>query len=105
MALTETLQTIDALTRHGIAIGHVIVNQVIADPPPLPDSVTDPMLRAAWERDVAVAAGQQPWAEQLAERLAELGRRPALTLPLLPDEVGPDDLSRIADLLAEGWDA
>jgi len=105
MALTETLQTIDALTRHGIAIGHVIVNQVIADPPPLPDSVTDPTLRAAWERDVAVAAGQQPWAEQLADRLAELGRRPALTLPLLPDEVGPDDLSRIADLLAEGWNA
>ncbi len=105
MALTETLQTIDALTRHGIAVGHVIVNQVMADPPPLPDSVTDPALRAAWERDSAAAAGQQPWAEQLAARLSELGRGPALTLPLLPDEVSPGDLVQIADLLAESWDA
>ena len=103
MALTETLQTIDALTKHGIAIGHVIVNQVMADPPPLPDGVTDPALRAAWERDTAVAAEQRPWADRLAERLSELGRGPALTLPLLPDEVGPDDLVQIADLLAEGW--
>jgi anion-transporting ArsA/GET3 family ATPase len=105
MALTETLQTIDALTRHGITVGHVIVNQVMAAPPPLPVTVTDPALRAAWERDTAVAAGQQPWADQLAARLVELGRGPALTLPLLPDEVSPDDLVQIADLLAKGWDA
>lgn len=105
MALTETLQTIDALTRHGIAVGHVIVNQVIPAPPPLPETVTDPALRAAWDQAVAVAAGQQPWADQLAARLVELGRGPALTLPLLPDEVGPDDLVQIAALLAEGWDA
>jgi hypothetical protein len=105
MALTETLQTIDALTRHGITVGHVIVNQVMAAPPPLPVTVTDPALRAAWERDTAVAAEQQPWADQLAARLVELGRGPALTLPLLPDEVSPDDLVQIADLLAKGWDA
>ena len=105
MALTETLAAIDALTRHGIAVGHIIVNQVMADPPPLPESVTDPALRAAWERDCAAAAGQQPWADQLAARLRELGRAPALTIPLLRDEVGPDDLVQIADLLAEGWDA
>jgi anion-transporting ArsA/GET3 family ATPase len=105
MALTETLQTIDGLARHGIAVGHVIVNQVMAAPPPLPATVTDPALRAAWERDTAVAAGQQPWADQLAARLVELGRGPALTLPLLPDEVGPADLVQIADLLAKGWDA
>jgi hypothetical protein len=77
----------------------------MAAPPPLPTTVTDPALRAAWERDAAVAAGQQPWADQLEARLVELGRRPALTLPLLPDEVSPDDLVRIADLLAKGWDA
>ncbi len=105
MALTETLQTIDALTEDGIAVGHVIVNQVVAAPPALPEAVTDPALRAAWERDAAAAASQVPWADLLAERLAELGRRPALTLPLLPREVGPDDLVRIADLLEEGWDA
>jgi hypothetical protein len=105
MALTETLQTIDALTSHGIGVGHIIVNQVMSDPPPLPDSVTDEGLRAAWEKDMAVAAGQRPWADQLAARLLELGRGPALTLPLLPDEVGPDDLVQIADLLADGWDA
>jgi len=105
MALTETLQTIDALTGHGIAIGHVIVNQLMSDPPPLPETVTDPALRAAWERDLEVAAGQRPWADELAKRLDALGRRPALTIPLFPDEVGPDDLVEIAELLAEGWDA
>lgn len=104
MALTETLQTIDALTAHGIAVGHIIVNQVMSDPPPLPDSVTDEGLRSAWDKDLAVAAAQRPWADQLAARLLELGRGPALTLPLLPDEVGPDDLVRIADMLADGWD-
>jgi anion-transporting ArsA/GET3 family ATPase len=105
MALTETLQTIDALTEDGIGIGHIIVNQVVTTPPALPDEVTHPVLRSAWERDVAAAASQQPWADVLAARLVELGRPPALTLPLLPREVGPDDLLRIADLLAQGWAA
>ncbi|HET7725610.1 MAG TPA: ArsA-related P-loop ATPase [Propionibacteriaceae bacterium] len=105
MALTETLETIDALSRDRIAVGHVIVNQVVTDPPPLPDTVTDPALRAAWERDAAVAASQRPWAEMLEQRLAELGRPAPLRLPLLPREVRPEDLVHIADLLAEGWAA
>ncbi len=33
MAVTETLETIDALTRHRISIGHVVVNQLAGDPP------------------------------------------------------------------------
>lgn len=103
MAVTETLETMTALIRHGIGIGHVVVNQVVADPPPLPSCVTDTALRASWERDRAVASGQQPWADALAQRLAELGRPPALTVELLPDEVGPADLPRIADALATGW--
>jgi anion-transporting ArsA/GET3 family ATPase len=105
MAVIETLETIDALTSHGIAIGHVVVNQVAGEPPALPSTVTDGGLRSAWERDRAVAADQQPWAETLAHRLSELDRPPALTIDLLPDEVGPDDLGRIADVLAEGWAA
>ena len=105
MAVTETLETIDALTRHGIAIGRVVVNQVTGEPPALPSAVTDGALRSAWERDRAVAADQQPWAATLAQRLTELDRPPALTIDLLPDEVGPDDLGRIADVLAEGWAA
>lgn len=105
MAVTETLETIDALTRHGIAIGRVVVNQVAGDPPPLPSAVTDGALLSAWERDRAVFADQQPWAETLAQRLTELDRPSALTIDLLPDEVGPDDLGRIADVLAAGWAA
>ncbi len=105
MAVTETLETIDALTRHDIAIGHVVVNQVAGAPPALPANLHDPALRSAWERDLAVSVDQQPWAETLAARLAELERPPALTVDLLPDEVSPDDLGRIADLLAEGWAA
>ncbi|MHB1007934.1 MAG: ArsA-related P-loop ATPase [Propionibacteriaceae bacterium] len=105
MALTETLETIDALTRDRIAVGHVIVNQVVSDPPALPDVATDPALRAAWERYAAFAASQRPWAELLDHRLTELGRPAPLRLPLLPREVRPDDLVRIADLLAEGWEA
>ncbi len=105
MAVTETLETIDALTRHDIAIGHVVVNQVAGAPPALPANLHDPALRSAWERDLAVSVDQHPWAETLAARLAELERPPALTVDLLPDEVSPDDLGRIADLLAEGWAA
>lgn len=105
MAVTETLETIDALTRHGITIGHVVVNQVAGAPPVLPSAVTDGALRSAWERDRAVAADQQPWAETLARRLTELDRPPALNIDLLPDEVSPYDLGRIADVLAEGWAA
>ena len=73
------------------------------EPPALPSAVTDGALRSAWERDRAVAADQQPWAETLAHWLSELDRPAALTIGLLPDEVGPDDLGRIADVLAEGW--
>jgi anion-transporting ArsA/GET3 family ATPase len=105
MAVTETLETIDALTRHDIAIGHVVVNQVAGPPPALPSALTDAALRSAWERDLALAADQLPWAEALATRLIELDRPVALTVDLLPDEVGPDDLGRIADVLAEGWSA
>ncbi|HSN11580.1 MAG TPA: ArsA-related P-loop ATPase [Propionibacteriaceae bacterium] len=103
MALTETLETIDSLTRDRIAVGNVIVNQVVSAPPPLPDAVTDPALRAAWERDASVSASQRPWAEMLEERLVELGRPAPLRIPLLPREVRPEDLVTIADLLAEGW--
>lgn len=104
MAVTETLETIDALGRHGIAVGAVIMNQVMADPPALPPGMA-PALVQAWERDRSVAEGQRPWAQALADRLAELGRPAALTVPLLPDEVSADDLQTIADLLAESWDA
>jgi anion-transporting ArsA/GET3 family ATPase len=103
MAVTETLETIDALTRHRIAIGHVVVNQLAGDPPRLPESVTDDALRLAWERDRAVAADQRPWAETLANRLDELAMPAPLTVGLLPDEIGPSDLGRIADVLADGW--
>lgn len=102
MAVTETLETIDALTRHGIAVGMVVMNQVASEPPPLPDGLTDPALVQAWDRARAVAEGQAPWAQTLADRLTELGRPAALTVPLLPDEVGTDDLLAIADLLATG---
>lgn len=104
MAVTETLETIDALARHGIAVGAVVMNQVMADPPVLPSGMV-PSLVGAWERDRAVAEGQRPWAQVLGDRLAELGRPAALTVPLLPDEVSTDDLQTIADLLAESWDA
>lgn len=104
MAVTETLETIDAMARHGIAVGAVVMNQVMADPPALPSGMV-PSLVKAWERDRAVAEGQRPWAQTLADRLAELGRPAPLAVPLLPDEVSTNDLQTIADLLAESWDA
>ncbi len=104
MAITETLEAIDALAGHGIGVGAIIMNQVMADPPLLPPGMAAP-LAEAWERDRAVAEGQRPWAQALADRLTELGRPAALTVPLLPDEVSADDLQTIADVLAESWDA
>lgn len=105
MAVTETIQAMDALARHSIRVGRVILNQVVSPPPPLPDDVDHPELRAAWDRYASVAADQQPWATALADRLVELGRPPAITLPMLSDDVRPEDLSGIADLLEAGWDA
>lgn len=103
MAVTETLQTLEALIGHGFNIGHVIINQSALAPPRLPDSLTDPSLHAIWKRDIAMASDQRLWTDKLSSRLAELGLGPALTIPMFPDEVNQDNLAMIADQLAKDW--
>ncbi len=103
MAVTETLATLDALRRHGIAAGRVIATMVLTDVPALPAGLDEPRLLAAHAAERAAVAAQRPWADALSQRLATDGLPPLVTLPFLADDLTPTDVRRLADALRPQW--
>lgn len=105
MAVTETVGAIDAIERHGLRVGRVVVNMVLPAVPELGEvdglsEAAAARLEAALDAGRHAVAAQRRWIDAVAQR-CERSRLPApVLLPLLPTEVRPDQLSALADLLA-----
>ncbi len=105
MAVTETIQAIDRIERHGIRVGRIIVSMVrpaVPDLPELPDldEVTASLLHGALASDRREVEAQRGWLEVLTRRAQQSSLPPLVLLPLLPTEVRPQSLPLLADLLA-----
>lgn len=84
LPIWETERAVEALSKHGIPVGPIIVNQVL--PPPATDRVEDPFLASRRERE----------AGHLARISSTLGSWPLLRVTLQDsDPVGVDALRRI----------
>ncbi len=105
MAVTETLQAMAAIERHGLRLGRIILSMVHPHVPTLADlpglSVGAAVrLRDALETDRRLAASQQRWIDTVAEAAAAARLPTPVMLPLLPTEVRPETIAHLADLLA-----
>lgn len=103
LAVTETLETMDALAPLGIGMGRLIVNQTLpVIPSGLPDG-TDPRLVALLDQDRRLAADQRRWIDLLEQRRRRDELQPLIEVPALATEIGPSTLPILARHLALGW--
>lgn len=105
MATTETIQAIDAIERHRLRVGRVIVTMVHPLVPQFRGAAglseraaTHLTERLAADRRLVDA--QRIWIDAVTARLESSGLPPPVMLPLLPTEVRPHMLAHLADLLA-----